>query len=117
MKKLFEISNEFDRSLKNYIVGTGDFALLQFTTLLQENIEVDGFVSLKPVSDDIQIMGKPIIYIDDFSDTDKCNFIIAEEDFADVEQSLKDRGGDGIRNIFVDIRMFSLIKDCNWEFM
>lgn len=114
MNKLFNISNEFSREKKTYIVGTGRFALLQFTTMLQEDVYIEGFCSFDKATVDMEIMNKTVQDIRQFANDADSNFIIAEDDYESCEKRIKDLG---IINTWVDIRMYSLINDCVWTFM
>lgn len=114
MNKLFCISNDFSRNKKTYIVGTGRFALLQFDTLLQEDVYIEGFCTFDKSAIGMEIMNKNVLDINQFANDTYSNFIITEDDYAYCEKRLKDIG---ITNIWVDIRMYSLINDCVWTFM
>lgn len=98
-----------------YIIGTGRMALLQFTTLTQENIKVDGFVILENIKPGYKIMGKDIYSIMELKNLEKSNLIIATENFEVTKSQLKEKGYSD--NVFIDIRMYSLINDCIWTFM
>lgn len=115
MNKLFNISDKLRIDSPTYIVGTDRMALLQFTTLTQENIKVDGFVTLENSKLEHKIMGKDIYDIMELESLEKCNLIIATENFEDTKSQLIERGYSD--NIFIDIRMYSLINDCVWTFM
>lgn len=114
MKKLFNISDEYSKENKTYIVGTGRFALLQFTTLLQEDVYVDGFCSFDKTTVGMELMNKTVLNIHQFENDAVTNFVIAEDDYENCEKKLKELG---IINTWVDIRMYSLINDCVWTFM
>ena len=114
MNKLFNVTNEFPKGKKTYIVGTGRFALLQLTTMLQEDIYIDGFCTFDKSTVGLEIMNKKVFDICLFMNDTDSNFIIAEEDFESCEKKLNNLC---ITNTWVDLRMYSLINDCVWTFM
>lgn len=114
MNKLFLPSVDFVKERKNYIVGTGRFALLQFTTMLQEDIYISGFCSFDKSVVGMEIMNRSVISIEDVVSEKNANFIIAEDDYEVCEKKLKSLG---VENTWVDIRMYSIINDCIWNFM
>lgn len=115
MNKLFNISDKLIIDSPTYIIGTDRMALLQFTTLTQENIKVDGFIILENIKPEYKIMGKNIYNIMELENLKKCNLIIATENFEVTKSQLKEIGYSD--NVFIDIRMYSLINDCIWTFM
>lgn len=115
MNKLFNISDKLKIDGPTYIIGTDRMALLQFTTLIQENIKVDGFITLENIKPEHKIMGKDIYSIMELKNLEKCNLIIATDNFEETKSQLKERGYSD--NVFIDIRMYSLINDCVWTFM
>ena len=114
MKKIFCLSGDYSKEKKNYIVGTGRFALLQFTSMLQEDVYIEAFCSFDESVIGMNIMNKTVLDIRTLATDKEANFIIAEENFENCEKKLEELG---ITNTWVDIRMFSLINDCVWTFM
>lgn len=115
LNNLFAISDKLKTDNPTYIIGTGRMALLQFTTLAQSNIKVEGFISLDDTKPEYMIMGKDIYNMFELEKLEKCNLIIATENYETTKLKLEKKGFSD--NVFIDIRMFSLINDCIWTFM
>lgn len=111
---LFTLNANINENRKNYILGTGREALLLFTTLMQEDVYIDAFCMIDGDNNDLEIMNKPVLDINEIKNFDDANFFIGEKEFDRSLEILKEYG---VENIWIDYRMFSLIEDCVWSFM
>ena len=115
MQYLFNLNPKFQDNKKIIIFGTGRMGLLTFTVMLQEDIFVTAFCDKNPDLWNLKIMNKPVISPDDLVEMkDNPAVIIAEDDIDSCYSYLQDLG---IKDIWIDKRMYSIINDCVWDFV
>jgi FlaA1/EpsC-like NDP-sugar epimerase len=115
LRSLFDINPEFKNKRNIIIFGTGRFGLLTLTVMLQEGIYITAFCDKNPDLWNLKIMNKPVISTDDLIKIkDSSTVIIAEDDINSCYSFLQSLG---IKDIWIDKRMYSIINDCVWEFV
>jgi FlaA1/EpsC-like NDP-sugar epimerase len=115
LQSLFDINPEFKNKKNIVIFGTGRMGLLTLTVMLQEDIYITAFCDKNSDLWNLKIMNKPVISPDDLIEMkDNSAVIVAEDDIEACYSYLQDLG---IKDIWVDKKMYSIINDCVWDFV
>lgn len=94
------------------IYGTGRMALLTFTALLQEGVEVAAFCGEES---DSKIMGKSVILPEELKTrADEVLVVFAGENLASAGSEMAELG---VEEFWTDVHAYSIVNDCVWSFM
>jgi len=115
LQNLFNLNPKLKDKKKVVIFGTGRMGLLVLTVMLQEGVYVTAFCDKNPDLWNLKIMNKPVISPDDLTRMkDNPTVIIAEDDIDSCYSYLR---GIGIKDIWIDKKIYSIINDCVWDFV
>ncbi|MBN1298646.1 MAG: hypothetical protein JW997_03050 [Actinobacteria bacterium] len=115
MQNLFHLNPKLKDKKNIVIFGTGRMGLLALTVMLQEGVYVTAFCDKNPDLWNLKIMNKPVISPDDLIRMkDHAAVIIAEENIDSCYSYLQNLG---MKDIWIDKRIYSILNDCVWDFV
>ena len=115
MRKLFNIDPELGAGGKRVvIIGTGRMALLAHTALIQEGVPVAAFCDLSGRHAGEQIMGRPVITVDELVGQGDADLVYAGENPQNAKRDVESLGSE---RAWIDLHAYGIVNDCIWSFM